>query len=125
MSSRAKKKIKRPQKPLDQLTADARRVCRHGITPADLEQAEHRMFSKGFEEGKTFVLRDCYAAAALAYKDMTGANVDNVTEFLRKLDDYVTYSLQTEDLINKALDEAGVELNFREAFSEERISTKT
>ena len=122
MSNKPKKKIKRPQRTTNSPEMIARRIERHGITLRDLELAEKAQYQQGFADGKEFVLRDCYAAAALAYKDMIpDADSDAVTEFLRKLDDYVTYSLTTEELIGKALEEAGVELHFREAMSEDRV----
>lgn len=127
MSSRAKKKaIRRPlPPPADPLAADARRLVRHGITPQDLEKAEKAAYDKGFERGKLFVLKDCYAAAVLAFKDAEQeADAEDCTAFLRKMDDYVTYSLTTEDLMDAALRNAGVTISFREAFSEERIQER-
>ena len=122
MSNKPKKKIKRPQRTTNSPEMIAQRIERHGITLRDLELAEKKQYQIGFANGKEFVLKDCYAAAALAYKDMIpDADSDAVTEFLRKLDDYVTYSLTTEELIDKALEEAGVELHFREAMSEDRV----
>jgi len=122
MSNKPKKKIKRPQRTTNSPEMIARRIERHGITLHDLEVAEKKQYEIGFLQGKEFVLKDCYAAAALAYKDMVeGATSDDVTEFLRKLDDYVTYSLTTEELMDKALEEAGVVLQFKEAMSEDRV----
>ena len=122
MSNKPKKKIKRPQRTTNSPEMIARRIERHGITLHDLEVAEKKQYEIGFLHGKEFVLKDCYAAAALAYKDMVeGATSDDVTEFLRKLDDYVTFSLTTEELMDKALEEAGVVLQFKEAMSEERV----
>lgn len=122
MSNKPKKKIKRPQRTTNSPEMIAQRIERHGITLRDLELAEKKQYELGFAQGKEFVLKDCYAAAALAYKDMVqGADADAVTEFLRKLDDYVTYSLTTEELIDKALNEAGVELHFKEAMSDDRV----
>ena len=126
MSNKPKKKIKRPQRTTNSPEMIARRIERHGITLHDLEVAEKKQYEIGFLQGKEFVLKDCYAAAALAYKDMVPeADSDAVTEFLRKLDDYVTYSLTTEELMDKALEEAGVVLQFKEAMSEDRVVKKT
>lgn len=122
MSNKPKKKIKRPQRTTNSPEMIAQRIERHGITLRDLELAEKAQYQLGFAQGKEFVLKDCYAAAALAYKDMVkDADTDSVTEFLRKLDDYVTYSLTTEELIDRALNEAGVELHFKEAMSDDRV----
>lgn len=125
MSNKPRKKIKRPQRMTNTPEVIAARIERHGITMHDLELAEKRQYQDGFRDGKEFVLKDCYAAAALAYKDMVPeADSDAVTEFLRKLDDYITYSLTTEELMDKALEEAGVEICFREALAEDRVVKK-
>ena len=125
MSNKPKKKIKRPQRMTNTPEVIAARIERHGITMHDLELAEKRQYQDGFRDGKEFVLKDCYAAAALAYKAMMpDVDADAVTDFLRKMDDYVTYALTTEELIEKALDEVGIELHFREAMSEDRVVEK-
>ena len=122
MSNKPKKKIKRPQRTTNSPEMIAKRIQRHGITLDDLEAAEKTQYEMGFKYGKEFVLKDCYAAAALAFKDMVeDADVDTVTEFLRKMDDHVTYSLTTEELMDKALEEAGVEIRFAEALSDDRV----
>lgn len=125
MSNKPKKKIKRPTRTTNSPEMIAKRIEKHGITMRDLELAEKAQYQMGFQDGKEFVLKDCYAAAALAYKDMVeGADSDAVSDFLRKLDDYVTYSLTTDELIDRALEEAGVEIHFREALAEDRVVTK-
>ena len=96
---------------------------RHGITPEDLEKADYSGYMRGFENGKLFVLRDCYAAAALAYRDMTGVSEKEVIcSFLQKLDHYVTYTLTSEEIIDKVSLELGIVMDFKEAFPEDRIT---
>lgn len=122
MSSRAKKKIRRPVQ-ISQTELEIRRMTRNGITPHDLEKADYDGYKRGFENGKIFVLKDCYAAAALAYRDMTGSS-DNeaICTFLQKLDHYVTYTLTSDEIIDQVSRELGIVIDFKETFPEDRIT---
>lgn len=125
MSSRAKKKIRRPVR-MDADTMDARRMVRHGITPQDLQAADKRGFENGFEAGKIYVLKDTYAAAAMAYQDVCrerGIDCDRerVRALLVRMDDYICNALTSEEIIDDAWRKVGLHLEFSEAFPEDRI----
>lgn len=123
MSSRAKKKIRRPVVQPTQTQRDVMRMYRHGITPEDLARVDKESFDRGFEQGKLFVLKDCYAAAALAFRDMTGQTDKSVLcAFLQKIDHAVTYALTSGEIIDRVSDELGIVMDFKETFPEDRIT---
>lgn len=129
MSSRAKKKIRRPLPPPDQNKLDTRRMVRHGITPQDLETADKRGYERGSKVGREYVLKDTYAAAAMAYMDECRelgrpCDREHVRAFLIRMDDYICNALTTEEIIDDAWRQVGLYLKFDEAFPEDRIQEK-
>lgn len=126
MSSRAKKKIRRPLPPPDQDKLDARRMMRHGITPKDLEDADRRGFDRGANASREYILKNTYAAAAMAYQDVCrerGIDCDRelVRALLIRMDDYICNALTTEDIIDDAWRQVGLHLEFTGAFPEDRV----
>lgn len=126
MSSRAKKKIRRPLPPADRDKLDARRMVRHGITPQDLAAADKSGYDRGTRVGREYVLKDCYAAAAMAYMDECrerGVDCDRerVRAMLIRMDDYVCNALTSEEIIDDAWRQVGLRLEFTGAFPEDRI----
>lgn len=126
MSSRAKKKIRRPVQMPNPDLADARRMVRHGITPKDLEEADKRGFENGFRVGKEYVLKNTYAAAAMAYQDECrerGVECDReyVRALLIRMDDYICNALTSEEIIDDAFRAVGLHLEFSGAFPEDRV----
>lgn len=73
-------------------------------------------FKAGWDAATRFVIKDCYAAAALAMHDIGRFGTKRNRRLLKKIDDYVVNRLTTEDLIDEALQNAGVEINFAEPF---------
>lgn len=126
MSSRAKKKIRRPLPPANQDVIDARRMVRHGITPRDLDAAGKRGFEQGANASREFVLKTAYAAAAMAYQDACkerGIDCDReqVRALLVRMDDYIINALTAEEAIDDAWRQVGLHLEFSGAFPEDRV----
>lgn len=78
-------------------------------------------YNAGLRAGSEFVIKDCYAAAVLALHDLEGYGTKRNTRFLQVMDGYIVNSLSTEEIIDEALQRAGVSINFREPFPENRI----
>lgn len=78
-------------------------------------------YNEGLRAGSEFVIKDCYAAAVLALHDLEGYGTKRNTRFLQVMDGYIVNSLSTEEIIDEALQKAGVSINFREPFPEDRI----
>jgi len=125
MSSRAKKKIRRPVR-VDRDLQDTRRMVRNGITPKDLENAEESAFMKGTKAGREHVLRDTYAAAAMAIMDeckerSIPCDREMIRSVLIRMDDYVCNALTSEEIISDAWRRVGLHLEFTGAFPEDRV----
>lgn len=125
MSSRAKKKIRRPVR-MDADLQDARRMVRHGITPKDLSDAGKRGFEQGAQASREYMIKLSYAAAAMAYVDLCKEHSipcdrDTVRAFLVRMDDYICNALTADEAIDDAWRQVGLHLEFSGAFPEERI----
>lgn len=85
------------------------------------EETYHQGYSEGWHAACNFAMKTCYAAAALALHDLEGYSTVRNTRFLRAMDSYVTDTLTSEEIMDEALEKAGVSINFRETFTEERV----
>lgn len=126
MSSRAKKKIHRPLPPPDRDKLDTRRMVRHGITPQDLAAADKSGYDRGTKVGREYVLKDCYAAAAMAYMDVCKergipCDRETVRAFLVRMDDYICNALTADEAIDDAWRQVGLHLEFSGVFPEDRV----
>lgn len=86
-------------------------------------------FQKGYQEGWQaacdFAMKTCYAAAVLAMHDIAGYGLKRNRRLLRKMDSYVVNTLDKDEAIEEALQKAGVWINFRATFDDERIQEAT
>ena len=77
-------------------------------------------YTAGYNDGAQFAVRctikDCYAAALLAMRDLGGYGEKRGKRLLRKIDEIVVNRLTTEDLMDEALQKVGVRINFRDPF---------
>lgn len=85
------------------------------------EEVHRQGYEEGWQAGLTFAIKTCYAASVLALHDLEGYGRIRNTRFLRKMDGHVTNTLTTEDIIDEALLKAGVSLNFKATFDDERV----
>lgn len=101
-------------------------LIRNGITPNDLEAEYHgghkEGFKQGYQAGSMFYMRMCYAAAIRAYAQQPDYTVDKGVAFLRKLDELVLHEYDSDEAAQAAFREAGVEINFKEPLTQDRIS---
>ena len=86
-------------------------------------------FRAGFAEGSlaacNYAMKTCYAAAVMALHDLEGYSTKRNTRFLRAMDNYVTNTLTSEEIMDEALEKAGVVINFRDPFPEDRVQEVT
>lgn len=83
-------------------------------------------YAEGWNVACNYAMKTCYAAAVMAFQDFEGWQIEGYrternTRFMRALDDYVTNTLSSEEIIDEALQKAGVAINFREPFPEGRV----
>ena len=126
MSSRAKKKIRRPVVQPTQTQRDVMRMYRHGITPEDLAAADRCGYDRGTKAGREYVLKDTYAAAAMAYMDECRergipCDREQVRALLIRMDDYICNALTSEEIIDDAWRKVGLYLEFSGVFPEDRV----
>lgn len=87
-----------------------------------VEEVHRQGYEEGWKAACDFCMRVCYAASTLALHDLEGYWQKRNTRFLRKMDEYVTNTLTRDEIIDEALQKAGVYINFKEPFEDERIS---
>lgn len=85
------------------------------------EEVHRQGYEEGWKAACDFCMRICYAASTLALHDLEGYSTKRNTRFLRLMDRYVTETLTSEEIIEDAFDKAGVSINFKAPFEEERV----
>lgn len=83
-------------------------------------------YAEGWAAACDFTMKSYFAAAVLAMHDLEGYSTVRNTRMLRAMESYVVNALTTEELMDEALARAGVSIDFREPFPDDRIQpTKT
>lgn len=123
-AQKQQKKIKRPT--FTKLTLEEReeQLFKNGITIKDLEQEFKNGFESGYEQGSHGVMETCYAAFCLALREVAGFDKNKILEVLYSADGHVARTLTSLEIRDQVLDEVGIELHFKEAFTEDRITEK-
>ena len=85
------------------------------------EEAYRQGYEEGWHAALTSAMKTCYAASVLALHDLEGYGQHRNARFLRAMDEYVTTALTSEEIINDAIEKAGVRISFRDSFTDERI----
>ncbi len=85
------------------------------------EETHRQGYEAGWHAACDYAMKTCYAAAVLALHELEGYSTVRNTRFLRLMDSYVTNTLTSEEIMDDALQKAGVAICFREPFPEERI----
>lgn len=90
------------------------------------EETYHQGYAEGWHAALNFAMKTCYASAVTAFQDFEGWYIegyssDRNARFLQKMDYYIINTLTSEEIMDEALEKAGVSINFKEAFPEERI----
>jgi hypothetical protein len=85
------------------------------------EEVHRQGYEEGWKAACGFCMRVCYAASVLTLHDLEGYGQKRNTRFLRRMDNYITDTLSSDEIIDEALQKAGVAIKFDETFSEERV----
>ena len=85
------------------------------------EEVHRQGYEEGWKAACDFCMKVCYAASVLALHDLEGYGTKRNTRFLRLMDGYVTNTLSSEEIMDEALQRAGVAIDFRAPFAEERV----
>lgn len=89
---------------------------RNGITVEMLKANYDLGYKEGFQAAAEPVVRGIYAAVCLALNDLHGFGQKRCADVLRCLDDHLTYTLTSTDLIDDVWERMGLKLEFKEPF---------
>ncbi len=82
-----------------------------------MAQAAYNMgYNQGLQRGNEFSLKDAYAAALLAMRELCRYGKKRGRRLLKKMDEIVINRLLTEDLIDQVFAEMGVRIDFAAPF---------
>lgn len=83
------------------------------------------VFQAGWKEGwhaaMEFFMKTCYASSIRALHELEGYGRKRNKRFLQRMDYHIINTMTCEEAIDAALAEGGVELQFKEAFPEDRV----
>lgn len=85
------------------------------------EEVHRQGYEEGWKAACAFCMKTCYAAATLALHDLERYGRKRNTRFLRVMDTYITGSLTSDEILDEALQKAGVAIRFNETFAEDRV----
>lgn len=86
------------------------------------EEVHRQGYKEGWKASMEFFMRVCYASSVRALHEVAGYGRIRNKRFLRRMDYHIINTMTSEEAINAALLEGGVEINFKESFPEERIT---
>ena len=90
-----------------------RGLVKNGITPEDLETEYKKGFDAGFKAAIPATYETIYAATLVALHRLYGFGRVRGVRALREIDDTVVNYMTTQEAIDAALAEVGVELDFQ------------
>lgn len=94
----------------------AQELQRNGITVKDLEENYDKGFHEGFKKAAEPIVRGCYAGVCLALNELYGFGHKRCADVLNALDNHITMSLTTSELIDEVWERMGLKIEFKEAF---------
>ena len=100
------------QKKMDELQ-------RNGITVKDLQDNYDKGFHEGYKKAAEPIVMGCYAGVCLALNELYGFGHKRCADVLNAIDNHITMSLTSTEIIDEVWQRMGLKLEFRDAF--ERI----
>ena len=96
-------------------------LMKNGITADDLQRNYELGYTEGRSIGVNYTIKTAYAAACIALHELDGWGHKRCKRFLRRLDEIITTTLDSEEALDEALEKCGVHIVFKEALPEDRI----
>lgn len=96
-------------------------LIKNGITTDDLQKNYELGLAEGRSLGINYTIKTTYAASVIALHEVAGWGHKRCTRFLRRMDEIITTTLDSEEVIDEALKKCGINIIFREALAEDRI----
>lgn len=85
------------------------------------EEVHRRGYEDGWKASMEFFMRVCYASSVRALHEVAGFGRIRNKRFLRRMDWHIINTMTSQEAIDAALLEGGVEINFKESFPDDRI----
>lgn len=96
-------------------------LFKNGITLADLEQAGKDGYEQGWKQGCEYAIHVCYAATLRTTRGLLRFGRKRNVRFMRQMDQHVTHTIDSQEAIDAAYREAGLLIDFKAVFDDERI----
>lgn len=91
-------------------------MSKNGITVEQYDNAREEEYNKGYMEGlkqgREDAAMQCYAACALAMKQVLRFGKKRILRILRAMDDHVMYSFDGSESIEKVWEDCGIQMVF-------------
>ena len=99
------------------IKADMEDRIRKSFKVNHMAEAAYSMgYNEGLKRGTEFSLKDGYAAALLAMKEIGKYGSQRSRRLLKAIDEIVVNRLTTEELIDEVFERLGVRINFSDPF---------
>lgn len=85
------------------------------------EEVHRQGYQEGWHAAMEFFMKTCYASSVRALHELEGYGRKRNKRFLQRMDWHIINTMTSEEAIDAALLEGGVELKFKETFPEDRI----
>ena len=85
------------------------------------EEVHRRGYEEGWKASMEFFMRVCYASSVRALHEIEGYGRIRNKRFLRRMDYHIINTMTSQEAIDAALLEGGVEISFKESFPEDRV----
>lgn len=103
------------------------RIQRNGVTLADLKENYDMGYQDGYKAGSTRriepIMKMSYAAICLALNELHGFGTNRVERVLKLVDEKITYSLSSEEMIDEVLEKFGIRIDFKNPFAGDRVES--
>lgn len=96
-------------------------IKRNGISPRHLQEEYDRGVDRGIKAQQEIMQRKDYAALAMALKRVFKFGPERITRVMKEFDSCLLELIPDDALVDEYLDQCGIELNFKEVFTDERI----
>ncbi len=87
-------------------------LAKNGITPNDLQTAKQ----DGYKLGVESTMYTCYAAFCLVLDEEFSTDRETMIRVLQNVDDKVTFTLDSKEIIDEVLEKYGLKIEFRDSF---------
>ena len=101
----------------ERLIAKAEAKVRAAMQKDPVVQMAYNMgYNAGSDHAVRYTIKDCYAAALLAMKEIGNYGHKGGLKLMDRMDKIIAHRLTTEELIDQVYEEMGIRINFADPF---------